>query len=279
MDIRLVASTRDLVTVRRKRNPNREIKLLGFPAYNNEITDTLIQDEDTQRSLTRAISGDSTSRFFDGNNIPLLPGTRTEVSNLSKTMKQAGLLVSLHISEQATEATIKSWKNPMIAHIATHGYFLKDHQINHDNDRIGGISSDVLVDNPLLRSGLLLANAKQAIQHGGDGVLTAYEAKDLYLDETELVVLSACETGLGEVKNGEGVYGLQRAFQTAGAATVLMSLWTVSDNATQELMTSFYENWLIKKKTKRQAFKSAQSSLREKYAHPYYWAAFVMVGE
>ena len=144
---------------------------------------------------------------------------------------------------------------------------------------MGGFSKDVLVENPLLRSGLLLANAKQAIAEGGDGVLTAYEAKSLNLDETELVVLSACETGLGDVKNGEGVYGLQRAFQTAGVATVLMSLWTVSDNATQELMTSFYENWLIKKQNKRQAFKNAQEQLREKFPHPYYWAAFVMVGE
>ena len=130
----------------------------------------------------------------------------------------------------------------------------------------------------MLRSGLLLTNAKQAINRGGDGILTAYEVMNLDLSSTQLVVLSACETGLGEIRNGEGVYGLTRAFQIAGAANVLMSLWTVSDEATQKLMTEFYYNYVVRRMTKREAFRRAQEELRNEYPHPYYWAAFAMIG-
>ena len=279
-EIELVSNTKDLCT--RKANTKKALKkgtLIGFPDYNND-TPTPNKDEQDRSLISQLkLKKEEKQRFFDGEDISELPATKTEVENLENILQKQQIQVEKMLGKDATEANLKKLQFPEVLHIATHGFFLSDVENIQEEEKTFGMDSKKIFENPLLRSGLLFANAKTALQDGGDGVLTAYEAMNLDLDDTELVVMSACETGLGEVSNGEGVYGLQRAFQTAGAKTVLMSLWTVSDDATQELMTLFYENWINKKQTKREAFKNAQNELKKKFPQPYYWGAFVMVGE
>jgi hypothetical protein len=213
--------------------------------------------------------------------IPQLPGTEKEVKNISATLKALGLTATVLYGAAATETKVKAIKSPDILHIATHGYFLADLS-KMETNKVLGIDLAVAKENPLLRSGLLLANCDNVFDENykstgpDNGVLTAYEALTLNLDKTDLVVLSACETGLGSVKQGEGVYGLQRAFLIAGAKSIVMSLWSVSDDATMELMTMFYSNY-AKTGNKQQSFADAQKKLKLKYKDPYYWSAFIML--
>jgi CHAT domain-containing protein len=217
---------------------------------------------------------------YGGDAVPALPGTKMEVENINKILKTAGYQTSPYMQQTATEAVIKALKGPALVHIATHGYF----QADVESDA-AGVQQENAKNNPLLRSGLLLAGASPTLkgevmpnlESNDNGVLTAYEAMNLSLEGTDLIVLSACETGLGDVRAGEGVYGLQRAFLVAGAKAMVMSLWKVDDAATQALMTNFYNN-LAKGSPKAKAFKQAQLQLMTKFKEPYYWGAFVMMG-
>jgi CHAT domain-containing protein len=254
--------------------------LYGFPDYNNSDENILSTDQFV--AVNRTIS-DSVSRFLNSAGIADLPGTEKEVQQIGSILLKKNIKVNTHLRHEASEKVLKRIDNPYILHIATHGFFMKDEiviQQAGSSEILGGKT------HPLMRSGLLLAGVKKSLNtqsadkdiQNEDGVFTAYEAMNLNLSTTELVVLSACETGLGEIKNGEGIYGLQRAFEIAGAKSVLMSLWTVDDAATQELMTLFYQRW-TETNNKHDAFSYAQKSVKEKYKSPYYWAAFVMVGE
>jgi CHAT domain-containing protein len=197
-----------------------------------------------------------TSDFAD------LPGTKVEIDNASLTLTRAGWKALSYSGDEATEYNLKKVASPELLHIATHGFFLEGGEIN-----------------PMLRSGLIFAGVKNNEETDGeDGVLTAYEASNLNLDSTRLVVLSACDTGTGEERNGEGIYGLQRAFMIAGAQNIMMSLWKVDDEATQKLMTLFYVN-LAAGKDVRSAFSMAQAVLRKDYPAPFYWGAFVLIGK
>ncbi len=190
----------------------------------------------------------------------------------------------------ATEALVKSLHGPEILHIATHGYFIADW-----DSAIGSGDSRALVlegaaprgparpllDHPMLRSGLVLAGARQQRSGPGqDGVLTALEASALDLRGTRLVVLSACDTGVGDVHSGDGVYGLRRAMVLADAQTQVMSLWPVGDRPTRDLMVSFYQR-LREGRGRSEALRLAQLDMLSQAAtsHPFYWASFVVSGD
>jgi len=271
IDVRIVTSTRALVEETKARKNKGTGYLFGYPNYNVVTPENLQKSSSTNRSFRGGML-----RFLrDGKGITLLPGTKVEVEQIAKNITGHFDSVHVHLEAQALESTIKSLNNPSLLHIATHGYFLDDDESD--------ISSSG-VPNPLMLSGLILAGAENFIKTGNnplqksdDGILTAYEAMNLNLSESKLVVLSACETGLGKIYPGEGVYGLQRAFQVAGAEAVIMSLWTVDDTATQLLMKNFYDQYVLTDDL-YQSFRFAQQKLKEKYPEPFYWGAFILVG-
>lgn len=184
---------------------------------------------------------------------------------------------------KANEESFKSKTNGYdLIHIATHGFFLTDKKEVALNPFVQGLRSVDAEPSAMIRSGLLLAGANRTwtgihvIPNIEDGILTAEEISNVNLFGTKLVVLSACETGLGEIKSSEGVFGLQRAFKLAGVQSLIMSLWKVDDNATMELMNTFYNNWLSGM-SKHDAFNNAVEKIRGHHKSPYYWAAFVML--
>lgn len=224
-------------------------------------------------------------RFYlastDSRTIADLPGTETEVNELEELLKQKGWKTSEYVETSATEERVKELESPKIFHIATHGFSTP--AISEDDAKQMTQSEAQLTENPLLKTGLLLKGAGDLLNKTKynynleSGILTAYEAMSLNLDKTDLVVLSACETGLGEVSNGEGVYGLQRAFLVAGAKVLIMSMFKVDDQATQKLILNFYKKWLTTGNM-RQSFVDAKKELRIEYPEPINWGAFMMIG-
>ncbi len=233
--------------------------------------------------------GSENKRSTDFANLKYNPlaATLAEGQQIKKIFPDTNIITGT----KATESAIKQLKTPSILHLATHGFFLPDEEIKPTSPAINQLNNQldkpqyVNLENPLLRSGLALAGFnnrqnKQSNNNTEDGVLTALEVAGLNLRGTELVVLSACETGVGDVKTGDGVYGLRRALVIAGSQTQLLSLWKVADDGTKDLMVEYYQ--------KIKAGKGRHEALREvqleflnsntKYQHPYYWASFIPSG-
>jgi CHAT domain-containing protein len=214
-------------------------------------------------------------------NIQQLPGTEKEVADLDVLLKQKGWVTNEYMEASASEEQVKTLASPKIFHIATHGFYSPEIKAD-EMDQLTE-SEAKATENPLLKSGLYLTGAGDVLNKTKynynieSGILTAYEAMSLNLDQTDLVVLSACETGLGEISYGEGVYGLQRAFMVAGAKVLIMSMFKVDDDATQKLILNFYRKWLSSNNM-RQSFIDAKKELRVEYPDPKDWGAFIMIG-
>ncbi len=216
-----------------------------------------------------------------------LAGSAREAEQVGELLQKAGFHTEVLADYNASEERFKTIgvkvPSPRILHVATHGFAYPDPKKEAAKILSGAEPTYKLQDDPMLRSGLLLAGAnyywknKHPLENREDGVLVAYEVRDLNLRNTELAVLSACQTGLGDVVGSEGVYGLQRAFRIAGAKFLIVSLWQIPDTQTQELMQLFYENWAGKRESLRDAFNHAQTALREREPNPFMWAGFVLI--
>ena len=265
-----LTSGRDLLRLGLRAGTPTAIVLMGAPTFGTVGKESDAADERGLRSV------DLSTMIFDP-----LPGTKAEVFAIGSQWPAATVLMG----DAATEGALKAAHGPRLLHVATHGFFLP---VRRDAMPRGrgpvGASDDValhvaLPENPLLRSGLALAGANARRSGDDDGILTALEASSLDLEGTQLVTLSACETGLGEATRGDGVYGLRRSLVLAGAETQMMSLWKVDDAATLELMSEYYAR-LARGQGRAEALRQVQLSMLAKpeRAHPYYWAAFLISG-
>lgn len=263
----------------------RDLLRLQIPRERRGAPVIVAAPEFGEPALAAATSTTSSRARVDDSKIFFgpLPGAAAELRAIKALLPAATVLTG----GQATEAALRRVSGPRILHIATHGFFLDGTAESAPMPRPAtGVAGPrpgkwvAWTDNPLLRSGLALAGANQGRSGADDGVLTALEAAGLDLWGTQLVVLSACDTGVGEVHNGDGVYGLRRALVLAGSETQMMSLWPVSDRSTLDLMIAYYTR-LTQSAGRADALRQAQLRLLRDSArsHPYYWAGFIQSGE
>ena len=294
-----LSSTREIV----KNKPQAQYStatVYGGIQYDMSAEGLLVESE-MYSNLTLLASRSLENDTINRGAVRYLPGTKQEAEHIDALLKGNNILAQLYTATKANEESFKalSGKHNNIIHIGTHGFTWTD-SVAKKQDYFAGQMRTLngmkrhrgSVIDPLSRCGLLFAGANIALagysnklpEGVQDGVLTAKEISLIDLRDADLVVLSACETAKGDVTS-EGVFGLQRAFKMAGVQTIIMSLWKVDDHATQILMTEFYNNWVGKKQSKREAFRNAQNAVRYAkdangeylYSKPVYWAGFVML--
>lgn len=292
-NLNLVSSTREIIHFANNNNTQlNDAVLYGGLKYNSSIQEMKTTAQKYKNTNMPPVSMFPAGLTRGGAWVEL-PAAREEIENVKTYLDGNHISNILYQDNQGIEESFKdlNGKHTGLIHLATHGFFLADIEQPHNGDespqpqrgQADASRQEELKpqDNPLLRSGLLLSGGNNAwtnkkIEGVEDGILTADEIARLNLLGVKLVILSACQTGLGDVKNGEGVFGLQRAFKLAGVESLVMSLWEVDDSATSKLMSTFYTEWLSGK-SKQESFKEAQRQVRAEYSAPFYWAAFVMM--
>lgn len=283
-----LSSTRELVKKKKKQPEDSAVLYGGLDYYakidtiGNDKSQSLLDDKYVERANVRGMKLRGGKEY--------LPHTKEEVEQIATELRNAKWTCQLDTLDKGTEESFKSLSGKRVntMHISTHGFYYTPEEADRmgydflwlDNQRAS------TEDKALTRTGLIMSGANHILEgeelpdNVEDGILTAKEIADVDLRGLDLVVLSACQTGLGDISQGEGVFGLQRGFKKAGANSILMSLWEVNDEATQILMTQFYKN-LVSGQSKRQSLLSAQKYLREYnngcFDEPKYWAAFILL--
>jgi Uncharacterized protein conserved in bacteria len=285
-----LSSTRELAISKQRQGKGKNAVLYGgldynapFDSLSTKRSTTVLNDIFRERSDVRGLG-------LRGGKEPL-KHTKIEVDKIGEELNKAKWVCLLDTASLGTEESFKSLSGRKIncLHMSTHGFYYTKEEADNAQYRfmlLGDQISATAEDKVLTRSGLILSGANHILEgdtlpdNVEDGILTAKEIADVDLRGLDLVVLSACQTGLGDIAQGEGVFGLQRGFKKAGANSILMSLWEVNDEATQILMTQFYKN-LLSDQSKRQSLQSAQKYLREynngRFNEPRYWAAFILL--
>ncbi len=279
MNIQLITSSRSLLQQSAIPNGSKKAVLVGGPDYS-----VALQDSPTKREFWRE-----------------LPQAKSEINAVNSILSSNDFTVDTLTGISAQENQLSAI-SPQVLHFATHAFFwdfdppvyLIKQAVDDDDvplnpadehfSEFGALEGhDITRINPYFRTGVVLAGANSVSRQPNpsleeDGILFGYEIARLDLTSTELVVLSACSTAKGDLNNGQGLYGLQRAFFEAGADVVIMSLWDVWDSTAKEFMEYFYTNWLDKKMDKTEAFRQSQIQLKK--THPeagYLWGGFIMV--
>lgn len=255
VDVTYLGSTKELIEIKKETSKNSNIALFGNINYGKKT------------------NNDRTKIQGRNSNFNLLPYSKNEVIGIKSIFEATtGKKVSAFTQNVASEENFRKLNGCKfdIIHIATHGFYDAFSIVFNGAD-------DNSNENVLLKSGLAFSNANNnSTNTKNDGILNSFEISQMDLSNVDLIVLSACETGLGSDKGNEGVFGLQRAFKLAGAKSMIVSLWQVPDQSTSELMVHFYEFYL-KGFSKKESLKKAQNIIKSKYQSPYYWAGFMLI--